>query len=67
MINKSNCYEILDISNCTQFESNVTDTLSIDLYDHFQNRSYVNIATFIVVNTSRECDRVKAEQHHNDN
>lgn len=67
MINKSNCYEILDTSSYTQFESNVTDTLSIDLYDHFQNRSYVYIATFIVVNTSREGDRVKAEQHYNDN
>jgi hypothetical protein len=43
-----------DNSGCTELESGVSDILSIDLYDHFDNKEYADSATYIIVNTSTE-------------
>jgi len=43
-----------DNSGCAELERRVSDILSIDLYDHFNNKEYADSATYIVVNTSTE-------------
>ncbi len=53
----------LNTSGCSVLENNVTDTISIDLYDHFQHKETADKATFIVVNTSKENDMITIAQH----
>jgi hypothetical protein len=45
-------YVKLDTSGCPELESNVTETIVLDLYDKFESRQFVDDANFLVINTS---------------
>ncbi len=45
-------YIKLDTSGCDELESNITETIVIDLYERFDNKQFVDDANFLVINTS---------------
>jgi hypothetical protein len=49
-------YIKLDTSGCQELESGITETIIIDLYDHFDSKQFVDDANFLVINTSTSED-----------